>query len=149
MNPEQDTAQVGDNDLKKEIQALRDEVRELAKLLREAIGPDVKEGATLKANGALIEALNTCVTCHAENVAKKKGEGFVLFNLQKNPDTDKDEYVFRENFIRRELRSMEREISADTMPKRTSGKKLTKEQKEAMLEEIRVRVNKLEQDDKK
>lgn len=143
------TASASDPELLKEIKGLREEMRELIKLLKEAAGPDPGQGAAVRTPQHLIEALNTCVDCHSSVVAPKKGEGFVLFTTQKNPETEKEENVFRDNFARRELRNIQREVSEGNMPRRSSGKKLTKEQKDALLEEVRARISKLDADDKR
>jgi mono/diheme cytochrome c family protein len=89
---------------------------------------------------ALISALNTCVSCHTDQAAKAKGDGFVIFQSVRSPSSRTIQPHLREDFEKSELRSIAREVRAGTMPKKTSGKKLTAAERDALLAEIEARA---------
>jgi mono/diheme cytochrome c family protein len=114
-------------------------LEELMKEGTEAVNPPA---ADPKGAEYLTAGLTVCVQCHNERDAQKKGDRFVLFRYQKQDN--KDVPALREDLSLREWKSIEREVKAGTMPKKTSGQRLTKEQSDAILAEAGARRTELE-----
>jgi cytochrome c553 len=139
--PDQPQQQSGN--LEARLQAIEAKLGKILKLLEEAAGPGPEERAQAAApSQALISGLGTCVSCHADRVAKQKGEDFVLFVTRKDED-GKEQSLFRDDFTARELRSIRRAVEDGFMPKKSSGKVLTPDQKTAILNETQALLARL------
>jgi cytochrome c553 len=140
--PDQPQQQSSSN-LEARLQAIEAKLGKILKLLEEAAGPGPEERAQATApSQALISGLGTCVSCHADRVAKQKGEDFVLFITRKDED-GKEQSLFRDDFTARELRSIRRAVEDGFMPKKSSGKVLTPDQKTAILNETQALLARL------
>lgn len=144
--PEQQQPQTNGN-VEARLAALEAKLDRILKLLEEAAGPDPAGATVASPPQALLDGLGTCVGCHADRIAKAKGDGFVLFLTQRGED-GKEQSLFREDLSKRELRNVQREVEDGLMPKRSSGKVLTPEQKAAILNETKALIAKRDSEGK-
>lgn len=142
-----DQPQPAPANIEQRLQQLEAKIDRILKLFEEAAGPDPAGAAVGPPPQALLEALGTCVTCHADRVAKTKGDGFTLF-LTRKDDDGKEQSIFRDDFSLPELRRIRREVEDGLMPKKTSGKTLTAEQKAAVLSEVKTMIARRESEPK-
>lgn len=122
--------------LEARLASMEADIKKILKLLEEAAGPDPASAALPPPSQALLDGLGICTQCHVDRVAKQKGDSFVLFITSKDQD-GKEQSLFREDFTRRELLNIRREVEEGLMPKKTSGKVLTPDQKAAILNEVK------------
>jgi hypothetical protein len=126
------------DDLTNEIREMNRKLDKLLNALDEATDPetwrDAKPAAGENAGkqALFIQAGNTCTGCHTDAAAK--GKKFTIFR------TEKEGKVLRDDFSRREIRKLISEVEDGTMPHISSGKKLTREQKDAWIEEMKARL---------
>lgn len=135
--PDQQAQQA--SSVEQRLQQLEAKIDKILKLLEEAGGPDPAGAQVAAPPQALLDALGTCVQCHADRVARQKGDGFVLFLTRKDED-GKEQSLFRDDLDKRELRRVQQEVTDGLMPKKTGGKTLTPEQKAALLSEVKSAI---------
>lgn len=152
VEPEQPAPAPAPNDdrlkkMEKRIEELHDKLDKILKAIDEESGDSPKpEDSPVSAAGQknLELALKTCLGCHNERDAFKKGNKRILFRYEKDPSTGKDIAKFRDDFDKREMNLILFEVKEGTMPKKTSGKVLTPEQKAALMEEMSARLSRVE-----
>jgi hypothetical protein len=81
-------------------------------------------------------AVNTCVTCHSDRTSKK-GDEFVLLRHGPKTADGQETVAIRDDLGRADLRRIVKKIEAGDMPK---SKKLTPEERDAILTEFRERL---------
>lgn len=140
VNPEEQPAAQPPPSNDERLKRLEEKVDRILKLLEDDSAAPQPPAEDTKSQAQLQAALSTCVGCHNDRDAAKKGDRFVLFNVNKDGQS-----VFRDDFDKRELRKIQNEVTDGTMPRKSSGKKLTPEQKTALLDEIKVRTVRADQ----
>jgi hypothetical protein len=120
-----------DTEFQKEVlRQLADIHKKLDRILEEpeTPGPDkAQAGANVLADG-----LSKCLGCHNPKDAPKKGDRFVLFTGERGNE-------FRDDLRRSELKAMEEKVKEGIMPKKSSGLKLTPEERTAIIAEVSAR----------
>lgn len=134
--------------LEQKVDKLQQDVTAIKKLLEDL----AKEGtdAVVPAEGqreagvpeALSAGLTTCVGCHNERDAPKKGDRFALFRYEKKDG--KDVPVLKDDLRLSEWKNIRRMVKDGEMPKRTSGKRLTPDQSRAIIAEAEAAITELD-----
>lgn len=147
VDPEKVPAVADDSETKKDLAEIKADVKAMRKMLEDALKEEPgteKPASDEKALSAWNVAVKACVGCHGSDVALQKGDKFVMFQVSKSPDGKTVKADLRDDFSRGDIRRMITQVEDGTMPKKSSGKKLTSEQRAAFLGEMKARLDQVD-----